>query len=216
MTIVNSIYNSPSHLNRNTSGKLLFRFEHTKEAALHNTTVLQCYNFNLDDAIQAQNDSPVSYGSEFRPISELSKLLNQHPLWGHILPILSRGATFPLLPIPDSICHEDINFHKEHGNHMSSLLHSDTIQLILQEDVERGFALILPIELLPHIPQASLAPLGCQEQTTLNMRVDHTNLPPCMYGYCLRRTIHYILHLRQHHPQTNFFINKFDYDAAYR
>jgi hypothetical protein len=37
-----------------------------------------------------------------------------------------------------------------------------------------------------------------------------------MFGYCLHRIIHYILSLRQRHPKTKIFINKFDYDAAYR
>jgi len=37
-----------------------------------------------------------------------------------------------------------------------------------------------------------------------------------MYGYCLRRIIHYILGLCQRNQATKIFINKFDYDAAYR
>jgi hypothetical protein len=39
---------------------------------------------------------------------------------------------------------------------------------MIQEDVEWGFALPLPIELLPYISNASIVPLGCHEQTTIN------------------------------------------------
>jgi hypothetical protein len=220
---VHSIYNTPSHLNNGTSGKLLFLFEQTKEAALHNAIVLQCYNFDIDQAIQAQHNSSIIYGSEFRPISDLSPLLSTHPLWVHIQSILSKGATFPLLPIPDPIRQEDLIFHKDRGIHKSASKHSEKIQQLLKDDVERGFALILPVEVLPLIPNASLAPLGCQEQKTLNaagdrvskfrmthdqsflgpsgssvnMRVETSKQPPCMYGYCLRHIIHYILSLRQ-------------------
>jgi hypothetical protein len=52
--------------------------------------------------------------------------------------------------------------------------------------------------------------------TSVNLRVDHSKLPPIMYGFCLKRIIHFILGLRQCHPNTKIFINKFDYDAAYR
>ena len=72
------IHSSPSHLNNGLGNKLLFRYERTKEVALHNAIILDCYNFNIDLAIQAQKNSPVIYGSEFWHISNLSKLLNRH------------------------------------------------------------------------------------------------------------------------------------------
>ncbi len=127
----------------------------------------------------------------------------------------------PLLPLPDTVCQDDIQFHKERGNYKSTLTHSDAFQQILQEDVERGFALKLPFEISSYIPHSSLASLGCQEQTTqnttgervsklrmtyeqsflgpsvtsVNMIVDSSKLPSCMYGYFLWCTIHYILGL---------------------
>jgi len=116
------------------------------------------------------------------------------------------------------------------------------IQELIQEDIKIGFALILPVEILQFIPNSSLAPLVCQEQSTINtsgekvskfrmthdqsflgpsgssvnMQVDTSKLPPCRYGHCLRCIIHYIISLRHHYPKTKIFICKFDYDAAYR
>jgi hypothetical protein len=98
-----SIYNSPSQLNSGMSGKLLFHFKHTTEAALHNVIVMQCYNFSIDSAIQVRKNSPIYYGPKFQPIHKLYPLLCTHPLWICISSILSKGATFPLLPLPDTI-----------------------------------------------------------------------------------------------------------------
>ena len=96
---------------------------------------------------------------------------------------------------------------------------ADIIQGILKEDVERGFALPLPITALHFIPNASLAPIGCVKQFTVdlsgnravkyqmthdqsfpgpsnlsvNLRVQHEQLPPIRYSFVSLQTIHYIL-----------------------
>ncbi len=120
--------------------------------------------------------------------------------------------------------------------------HHQVLLEIIKEDVERGFALPLPVETLQHIPHASLAPLGCVKQLTLdaagnkvikhrmthdqsfpgpsslsvNLRVQQEKLPPIMYSFVLLRSIHYILDIRRCHPTKKIFIFKFDIDAAYR
>lgn len=162
-------------------------------------------------ALQSQRNSQVYYGSEFRPTHILSSIFGSHPLWKYTESILSSGASFPLHPIPSGIRNEDIQFHKDRGKHKSASKFHHILSTIIKEDVERGFALPLPVELLPLIPNASLAPLGCQEQTTINalgeripkyrlthdqsfpgpsgssvnLRVDPSKLPPIMYGFCL-------------------------------
>jgi len=128
----------------------------------------------------------------------------------------------------------DLNVHKNRGNHNSALKNKDILNKIIQEDVERGFTLPLPVELLKLIPDASLASLGCQEEKTINergeripkfrmthdqtfpslsqlsvnLRVIQDELPQCMYSHVLLRSIHYIVHL--------IFISKYDIDAAYQ
>jgi hypothetical protein len=49
-------------------GLLLFTFEQTREAAVHNANVLQCFNFDLHLAVQAQKDTQVAFGSKFEPL----------------------------------------------------------------------------------------------------------------------------------------------------
>jgi hypothetical protein len=86
---------------------------------------------------------------------------------------------------------------------------------IISEDIERGFALPLPLEIFHFLPHASIAPIGCQRQwsinemgvrtlkyrmthdqsfprpsgNSVNLRVIKEKLPPIMYIFVLNRTI---------------------------
>jgi hypothetical protein len=112
----------------------------------------------------------------------------------------------------------------------------------ISEDVERGFSLPLPMDVLFKIPNASLAPLGCHKQETINesgnrvpkyrmthdqsfpgpsnlsvnLRVIKTKLPPITYSFVLIRAIHYICSVRLRYPSTKIFMCKVDLDSAYR
>jgi len=136
---------------------------------------------------------------------------------------MEQISHFYLLPISQENRVIDLNYQKNRGNDKSTLKSKDILNKIIQEDVERGFALPLPIKLLKFIPNASLAPLGWQEEETINergeripkfrmthdqnfpcpshrsvnLRVIQDELPQCMYSHVLLRSIHYIVHLRQ-------------------
>ncbi len=220
----------------------MFRFENTTEAAHHNAIVLEQYNFDLNKAILAQNSSQVMYGSEFKHPRLLEKILHDHPNWQHLKQILLFGATFPLNPISEKDRHDDLTYHLNRGNHKSALDNKHILDKLIEEDITRGFALPLPIQLYKLLPNASIAPLGCQEQETINengekipkfrmthdqsfpgpsslsvsLRVDKSLLPPCMYSFVLCRILHYIIDLRRRHPTRKIFLCKFDLDAAYR
>jgi hypothetical protein len=155
---------------------------------------------------------------------------------------LLNGASFPLDDISLTDREQDLIFHANRGNHQSAVKNAAILKSIIQEDVQRGFALPLPITALHFIPNAYLAPLGCVKQSSVdmlgnrvvkyrmthnqtfpgpselsvNLRVQHDKLPPIRYSYVLMRTIHYILDLRLRHPTTKIYLCKFDIDAAYR
>jgi hypothetical protein len=220
----------------------LFIFKQCPLAAAHNAHILANNNFDLDRAIQSQHPSQISYGSEFRSSSSLKKLLSNHPLWDRLRKILDEGAEFPLDPIAKGTRKADITYHKERGNHKSLAKYSSFIDPVISEDIERGFALPLPVEILDKLPNASLAPLGCHKQTSINelgevipkYRLIHdqsfpgpsglsvngqmrkNELPPIMYSYVLSQLLHYIVNTRKIHPTTKIFICKIDLDAAYR
>lgn len=220
----------------------LFIFKFSDAAASHNAKVLADHDFNLDKIIRHQHPSQISYGSEFRPSAHLEDLLSQHPLWRRLKEILDQGATFSLDEISDFERHKDLVFHSNIGNHKSASKHHQVLREIIKDDVERGFALPLPITALHFLRKASLAPLGCAQQSLLdpsgnkttkfqmthdqsfpgpsnlsvNLRVQQIKLPPIMYSFVLLWSIHYILTVHQRHPTTKIFICKFDIDAAYR
>jgi hypothetical protein len=137
---------------------------------------------------------------------------------------------------------QDLIFHHQRGSQKSAYNYTEVLDKIITEDVEQGFALPLPPAILHLILNASLAPLGCHIQETINergekvpkyrmthdqsfagpsgmsvnLRVNQDLLLPCMYSFILLRSLHYIVSLRICHPTTKIFISKFDLDAAYR
>jgi len=61
--------------------QLLFQFENNFEAASHNAMILHQFNFNLQDAITAQQNTQIMFGSEFKHPRFLEELLSDHPNW---------------------------------------------------------------------------------------------------------------------------------------
>jgi len=110
----------------------------------------------------------------------------------------------------------DLEFHLERGNHKSLEKYAEFIDPMISEDVNRGFILPLPPEILPKLPGASIAPLGCHKQTTIdeegniipkyrlthdqsfpgpsglsvNLRVKKDLLPPIMYSFVVSHLAH--------------------------
>lgn len=143
----------------------LFIFKRCPLAAAHNARVLWDFNYNLDKIIKAQHPSQISYGSEFRPSTVLEKLLIDHPFWNRLKEILERRASFPLTPINNDLCQSDLAFHRNRGNHKSLLMYASFIDPVIAEDIDRGFALPLPIETLQHLLPARRCPLPCSKGT---------------------------------------------------
>jgi hypothetical protein len=157
---------------------------------------------------------------------------------------LSQGASFPLAELSPEDRNADIQFMLQYGNHKSAKTNSEIVTDLLKEDIERGFALPLPLQAIHSLThkEISISPLGCQEQDTINelgeiikknrlthdhsfpgpsgnspnIRTQSELLPPCKYGHCIKRIINYIISLRLRHPSTPIFISKFDFDAAFR
>ena len=219
-----------------------FSFKNSNEAKQLNASILQSFDWDITKAIQAQPNSLVSFGSEFRSQNELDKLLSFHPLWTDFKEILTNGATFPLQPISKEERLLDLEFHLSRGNHKSAIKNDEALSKIIDNDISKGYALPLPLDIIKSIPNSSLAPLGCIDQDTINERGECTQkfrmthdqsfagpsshsvngrvikelLPNCMYSFALLRLLHYIISVRERHPRTKIFISKFDLDSAYR
>jgi hypothetical protein len=201
-----------------------FRFEFTEAAANHNLEVLVSYGLNLRRALKHQANTPLQPGSEFKSPALLEKIFADHPLWPHMSRALSQGASFPLAELSPEDRNADIQYMLQYVNHKSAKTNSEIVNDLLREDIERGFALTLPLQAIHGLThkRISISPLGCQEQDTINKlgevikknRLTHDQsfpgpsgnspniitqselLPPCKYGHCIKRIINYIISLR--------------------
>ena len=225
-----------------TPTKSKFKFTPTSESAEHNWSILKSHK-NLGDALIAEANSPLQYGSEFRDPSILHELFKHHPLWGRMHKILTEGINYPLSPLSTSIRAADLDECLEFGNHKGVKTHKKLFKGLMDTDVNYAYSLILPRRVVRHIPNAMMAPLNIIEQNTItelgeitkkrrlihnqskkfntsgtsvNSRVDKDSLQDCMYGHCIMRMIHYILALCRAHPNKKIFQSKIDYKSAYR
>ena len=72
-----------------------FAFDMSMEAAKRNYLLLKKYDGSLAVALQAQGYSPLSMGSEFRPIDVLQAIYGRHPFWERMVSLLKGSRTDP-------------------------------------------------------------------------------------------------------------------------
>jgi hypothetical protein len=60
-------------------------------AAKHNAKLLQDVNYDFQEFFKTQTTSTLAFGSEFRPLEQLSPLLRQHPGFEELAEILVTG-----------------------------------------------------------------------------------------------------------------------------
>jgi hypothetical protein len=131
--------------------------------------------------------------------------------------VLLDGSTWPLLPLDDQNQFLGINDALAFGNHKGADQQPELLLKLVRDDVNRGFALPLPLNKIKTIPGILLAPLNIQLQktinkqgkiipknqmthnqswkwqseTSVNSRVDEKQLMPCYFGRALKRLINW-------------------------
>ena len=94
-----------------------FKFFLDQELAQRNFYILQKYKFDLAKALEAQENSPLSYGSEFKSTKVLSSIFALHPNWKRMKNILENGSCWPLEKIPMADRSNDLEEALALGNH---------------------------------------------------------------------------------------------------
>jgi hypothetical protein len=225
-----------------TPGPTSFQFQQTPAAASHNAKILGLYHNNLALAISADGNSPLQYGSEFRPKSILEPLLRYHPNWPAIDELLTQGCTFlaPPLSEPDRL--NQIDLALTFGNHKGALRKPQQLINLLHDDISRGYNLPVPINMVHKIPVLVLSRMNIARQNTIDEtgrviekdRLTHDHSfdffpgssvnkrcrldlhQTCMFGKALSRLIHWIVHMRLKYPENWILLTKTDWKAAYR
>ena len=200
-----------------------FKFTLDREAAVINFEVLKKYELNLEAALDAQKNSPLGYGSEFRPTRCLKSIFKCHPNWKRMKSILENGSAWPLEDLPDANKKRDLAEALAFGNHKGAKANPKLLRKLVEKDVLFGYGLVLPLESLRAIPGALLAPMNIMKQNTINKhgrimekdrlthdqsytwgsgtsvnsRVVKDSLLPCRFGACLKRLMNWTVAARK-------------------
>jgi len=219
-----------------------FAFDMSMEAAERNYLLLKKYDGSLAVALQAQGDSLLSMGSEFRPLDVLQAIYGRHPIWERMVSLLKNGSTWPLDPIDEGLQQSDLQEALEFGNNKGAKQNPELLLELVSKDVKHGYAVTFPLSKAVSIQGISLAPMNIMHQnsidesgrivekdqlthdqsfmfgleTSVNSRARTDNMLPCMYGACLRRLTNWACAARAMYPNIAIFASKVDFKSAYR
>jgi hypothetical protein len=219
-----------------------FTFAITTEAASHNMSVIQRHNNNISNVLDAHQHTFLKYGSEFRPIRTLEKLLMHHHRWPKFKSIIENGSSWPLTEIADDTRQAKNEELLKRGNHKSAISYAEELSNILVKEVGQGWMIPIPTTYICNLHNAEVAPVGITQQwqayedgsrapkfrlthdqsfeasigQSVNNRVEKEKLDELYYGHSLNRLIHYIVSLRLQYPTTKILIAKTDFKGAYR
>ena len=225
--------------------KPIFKFENTENAAEFNSKILASCNFDYEELLSKQKNTTISYGSEFRPMNVLFKLLKFHKDGERIRSVLSKGTDTFILPLEEEKIKEDCMADIERGNHKSASKSKDGIDFVHKtytKEVNKGWMIPFSKNIIPKLRKACVIPIGTVHQISideegnpsekrrlthdcswvgpsshsLNSRINEELLAPLQYKRCLHRVLYNIQHIRFNHPTEKILMSKYDLDSAYR
>jgi hypothetical protein len=182
---------------------------------------LEKYDFDFSRLVNENRETTLGYGSEFRPLTQLRRILGQHPNFSELEKIISHGMDYRFATdLPERERETELAGITERGNHQSAVNRTVHVAKALTKDVIHGFSMPILQETVPRLKGAMAQPLGMAEQLALtesgervpkfrltqdlsfsltgekisvNDRVDMDEYVEMIYGWCLPRTIHYIV-----------------------
>jgi hypothetical protein len=219
-------------------------FDITEEALDHNTRLLSTFDFDFEKMLASQTGTTLDYGSEFRPVEQLEKVIGRHPNFEFFKTVIRDGMTYHFkTEITEEERKTELAEQLARGNHKSANESGGVAEKLLLKDVLHGFSLPIHADAVPNIKGAMVEPCGIARQfklqadgsrkladrlthdltysiskpdASVNSRVDMGMYTEMIYGWCLSRVIHYIVALRIKYPDYKIFISKYDYSDAYR
>ncbi|MCP4195054.1 MAG: hypothetical protein GY768_31015, partial [Planctomycetaceae bacterium] len=107
-------------------------FEVSDAAQSHNTSLLANHDFDIHKLIESQKGSTMYYGSEFRPLDDLRKLLGGHPNFEELETVLETGMPYRYTQeLTETDRMEELTAMIERGNHKSATNNAAVAQKLL-------------------------------------------------------------------------------------
>jgi len=225
-------------------GKPTIRFDLSEVSLQSNEDLLKRNDYNFQKVMDEMVGTASDYGSEFRKPDVLRPVLGRHPAFDYIEDLFRRGMPYHFSEdLSEKDRQEELRAQLARGNHKSASADPEKVSALLAKDVKHGFSMPVRVEALDDLKGALVQPCGLATQfgltpdgsrklkkrlthdltysmtgprRSVNSRVDMEKYPEMVYGWCLSRTIHFIVALRTEHPNEKILIAKFDYSDAYR
>ncbi len=104
--------------------------------------MLKRFGLCIKNALAAQQNSPLGFGSEFRKAATLRSLLHRHPNWTRF----EKGSDWPLDEINEEDRKKDVIETFNFGNHKGASSDPKLLTSLVRTDVIHGFSVPLPLE----------------------------------------------------------------------
>ena len=137
------------------------RFDIFTKAAVSNFKLLKSTHFDLKALCnRGKGRSAITFGSEFKEIEDLERLLKRHPRWRKLKDQLTNGATFYVEDLDEEIRRKDVRMAYTRGNHKSAEKYNEFLAKAIKKEIMRGWNLILPGDCHEHLLEIVLNPMG--------------------------------------------------------
>jgi hypothetical protein len=221
-----------------------FSFSTSERDVQANTDFLSARDWDLHRALDDHQGSTVGHGSEFRPIDQLETIVGKHPTFAFLKRMFEKGFEYHLTrTLSEEERQEEYSAQYDRGNHQSALADKEQVSKLLEADVRHGFALPIRAQDAHNLKGIHLQPGGIVSQFSINSdgsrklkkrfthdlsfsltsidasindRIDMSDYPDMVYGWCMPRVLHFLAALRSRNPGERIFISKYDYSDAYK
>ena len=151
-----------------------FKFKLLEEATKQNLAVLEKYDYNLGRALEAQQDSPLGPGKEFKPPDVLESVFGLHPLWQRMKDFLNDGSKWPLDEISKEERAKDLNEALTFGNHKGASAKLELLLKLIGKDVKYGYSVPIPLKSAKLISGLEMAPMNIMAHAPMNIMAQNT------------------------------------------
>lgn len=221
-----------------------FMFECTKEAATHNSSIIEEANFDLAQALLQEPNSVTSPNFEFRNTDLLSDLftLGSENTKDKLEKMVNTGIEYPIDHSNYKEKVSDLQSSIEKSNNSSTRGNEEFLTSAISKEVNRGWQIPILVSTLKKLTGAGRIKIGVATRTFLDaagklfekLRMTHdcsqaqesghsvNNLcdkdkqEKTRYGRALYRFLFNIHNARYHYPTIPILQAKFDLDSAYR